>query len=258
MNDKNKLATGQVMIDHDAGMITFTDQRFYKTPDGGYVPSVTTILNAYPKDPQFYEWLKKNGENADDIRDEAAFNGSIIHQLCDRYNKGETVDLLDPDGSIRYSTKQWNYFEKYVEFVQRFKPEILMNEFNIINADLGFAGTIDILCNLEGKKMMIDIKTGTAVHKTHFLQLAAYSKLYEAAFGEKVDGYAVLWLNAKTRTEGKKGAIQGAGWQLVLPDNTDEHYWKLFQYTQALYLEENIDAKPKNLTYKLSHSVNKG
>jgi hypothetical protein len=56
-------------IDTNTKQITFTDNRFYSTDDGVNVPSVTTILNAYPKDAHFFQWLKQMGEEADTIRE---------------------------------------------------------------------------------------------------------------------------------------------------------------------------------------------
>jgi len=42
--------------------LTFLDSRFYSTEDGGFVPSVTTILEAYPKGAAYYNWLKEAGK----------------------------------------------------------------------------------------------------------------------------------------------------------------------------------------------------
>ncbi len=36
--------------------LTFLDSRFYQTKDGDYVPSVTTILECYPKGAAYYNW----------------------------------------------------------------------------------------------------------------------------------------------------------------------------------------------------------
>ena len=71
-----------------------------------------------------------------------------------------------------------------------------------------------------------------------------------------VDKVAILWLNAKTRTSGKGGAIQGIGWQLIIRDeNEEENDWELFQATQKLWLAQNKDIKPKNINYALSHKL---
>ena len=67
-----------------------------------------------------------------------------------------------------------------------------------------------------------------------------------------IDEVAILWLNAKTRTEGKKGQVQGIGWQLITKEDTDKD-WELFKATQQLWLAENETAKPKRTTYQLSY-----
>jgi hypothetical protein len=68
----------------------------------------------------------------------------------------------------------------------------------------------------------------------------------------KVDGVAILWLNAKTRTSGKKGDVQGKGWQMVTEMDTTKQ-WSLFQAVQQLWHAEHEGDKPKEFSYQLSH-----
>ena len=63
--------------------IEFLDNRFYKTSSGNFVPSVTTILEAYPKDASYFKWIKEVGSDADTIRDEAGKRGTIVHELTE-------------------------------------------------------------------------------------------------------------------------------------------------------------------------------
>jgi hypothetical protein len=116
------------------------DARFYYTEHGDFVPSVTTILEAYPKDAHFYKWLKEVGTDADAIRDEAGRRGSVVHQLTEMYDNGEDVSLLNVDGNLQYKMLEWSMFERYVEFCNKFKPKIIMSEQNIVSPFLGFAG----------------------------------------------------------------------------------------------------------------------
>lgn len=250
----DKLRTGQFIIENGSNQITFLDSRFYQVEEGIYLPSVSTILESYPKGAAFYDWLKKNGEDSDVIKNEAAERGSIVHKLTELYDAGEPVTLFDADGKIRYKLSEWNMFEKYVEFTNKFKPEVVHTELNLVSKELGFGGTLDRRVNLNGMRLILDIKTSNMIHNSYWLQLAAYAKAYEQFFPEDtVDNVAILWLNAKTRSDGRKGSIQGVGWQLVFPDKTLEEYWRLFQCTQALWLEENGGMKPRFLTYNLTH-----
>jgi hypothetical protein len=106
--------------------------------------------------------------------------------------------------------------------------------------------------------MLIDIKTSNSIYPSYWLQLAAYHQLlmpYDSNMG--IDAVGILWLNAKTRTMGKNGAIQGIGWQLVTKDMDElKNDWELFQSTHKLWLALNADIKPKQLSDQLTHKKN--
>jgi hypothetical protein len=241
------------VVDLHKGRIEFIDQRFYLSEKGNYIPSVTSILDAYPKDAGFYKWLKDVGNDADSIRDEAGRRGSVVHELTEKYDAGEEVTFLSNDGNPRFKMLEWSMFERYVEFSTTYTPTILTMEMHMISDNLGFAGTIDRTVNLNGLDMLIDIKTSNQIYPSYWLQLAAYNKLLEEN-NIKVDGVGILWLNAKTRTTGKGGAIQGPGWQLVTKTLDElEKDWRLFQSTYALWKSMNEDIKPKQISYQLKH-----
>lgn len=241
-------------IDSENNRIEFLDARFYQK-DGQYFPSVTTILEAYPKGPAFYEWLKMMGDKADEVRDSFGKRGSVVHNLTEQYDLGNEVSLFDDFGA-KYTSFEWAMFERYVEFSERFKPEVLLIEANYCNADLGFGGTLDRVVKMKDKTVLIDIKTSNYLHNHYWLQMAAYSKMYEAENEKPIDEIAILWLNAKTKTDGKKDAVQGNGWQLKFPDKPIKDYWDLFKATHALWKVEFGTMKPKNIFYNLTHKKN--
>jgi hypothetical protein len=234
--------------------LTFLDSRFYSTEGGGFVPSVTTILEAYPKGAAYFNWLKENGKDADEIRDEAGRRGSVVHKLTEDYDSGKEVQLVNASGGIDYKLNEWAMFERYVEFRKRFQFVTDCIELNIISKELGYAGTIDRVIKMEGETILLDIKTSNAIYPSYWLQLAAYRSLLMNAAGARVDKVAILWLNAKTRTEGKKNDIQGIGWQLITKDDTAKEL-ELFNATHQLWQAENGTSKPKSLTYQISHKL---
>lgn len=253
-----KLNNKNYRIDFNRNRIDFLDNRFYFHENGNYYPSATTILDAYPKGAAFYEWLKKNGEDSDNIRDEAGRQGSIVHDMTERYDNGEEVKLFNEEGNISVKMGEWNMFEKYVEFKTIHKPEIIFNELSLCSASLAYAGTLDRVVMLNGKKVLIDIKTSNYISPHFWLQLACYRELLKACVeGDEVEGIGILHLNAKTRTTGSKGAIQGQGWQLITCYNEKEisHYFKLFKATHQLWLAENSSMQPKQFSYSLSHKI---
>ena len=147
-------------------------------------------------------------------------------------------------------------FERYVDFTNNFRPKIDMMEVNIVSKKLGYAGTLDRVINLNGQVLLIDIKTSNNIYPSYWLQLAAYHELLKT-MKVQVDGVGILWLNAKTRTTGKGGAIQGIGWQLIQRSLTDlKKDLKLFKSTYVLWKFMNEDVKPRNLSYQIKHKRN--
>lgn len=250
-----KMGRSNYQIDLKNKRITFLDSRFYLTASGKFVPSVTTILDAYPKPAHFYSWLKEVGSNADDIRDEAGRRGSAVHKMTEDFDRGFEVSMLTDDGELACKLGDWAMFERYAEFTERFKPEVHNIELNMVSEKLGYAGTLDRIITLNGRRILLDIKTSNSIYAHFWLQLSAYEQL---ALEEKLpafDAVGILWLNAKTKTDGKKGDIQGKGWQLLLREDRKQDY-KLFQHTHQLWLAENEGMQPRQTSYQLSHKIN--
>jgi hypothetical protein len=245
-------------IDINKGRIEFVDNRFYATENGNYVPSVTTILEAYPKDAAFFKWLKDVGQDADTIRDEAGRRGSLVHELTEQYDQHQEVTFVNQYGKPKYKMLEWAMFERYVDFCNTQTPKMRMMEMHFSSDVLGFAGTVDRVLEINGKEYLVDIKTSNNMHESYWLQLAAYNELLKE-YDYHVEGVAILWLNAKTRTAGKGGAIQGIGWQLLtrtLEDSAKD--WETFQTTFSLWKSINEDIKPKRTSYQLTHQKNEG
>ena len=241
------------IIDQNKGRIEFIDSRFYLLADGGYVPSVTTILEAFPKDASYFKWLKDVGGDADMIRDEAGRRGSVVHELTEQYDAGEEVTFVNQYGSPQYKMLEWSMFERYVDFCKNHNPKNEMVEAHMISKKLGFAGTIDRVIEMNGKYILMDIKTSNSIYPSYWLQLAAYNELLKET-GVECDCVGILWLNAKTRTTGKNGAIQGVGWQLVSRDLKEvKKDYKLFKSTYELWKFMNEDIKPRELSYQITH-----
>lgn len=232
--------------------LTFTDARFYiDETTGEYYPSVTTILEAYPKPYALLQWMKEAGKNSDEIRDAAGRRGSAVHQLTENYDNGLECNLLGENGQPLYSLEEWGMFEKYVDYSQTLQPDNQLIEQQILSPQLGFAGTIDRVCVINGKKYLLDIKTSNGIYNSYWLQLAAYARglLVETKIG--IDGVAILWLNAKTRT---KKDNQGIGWQLVTKSYEESlKDYELFEAVKKLWIAEHEGDKPKQFSYTLSH-----
>jgi len=208
---------------------------------------------------QLLAWLQE-AEDDDTIVDEAGKRGSTVHNLTEALDKGDRVTMCAPDGSPLYKMSEWAMFERYVEFRNLIKPEIIAIERHMASKELGYAGTLDRVMRIGEDVWIIDLKTSNAVYEHHHLQTAAYLELYAEA--EKMDAFAytkvrrgILHLNAKTRSYGKGEAIQGPGWQLVEASNTHEEDLDLFEACRKLWHATNKNAKPKSISYQLTHKI---
>lgn len=255
-----------IFIDKKNNRITYKDMRFNEAEDklGEYCPGSTTILQCAPKDSSYYEWLKKYGNASDTISLEAMEKGSTVHKLTELYDKGNVISAQREDGSPIYSSNEWEMFIKYVEFSEKHKPEVIVNEASYCLSYLGYGGTLDRVVKLNGETWLLDIKTGN-MYEYYWMQLASYKRLFEEwqkfFWGEiktKIDRIGIIHLNAKTRGEDKKGkSIQGYGWSIETPESwteskdSYEYYLKLFDNVKEMWLFQNKNFKPKNKIFTL-------
>ena len=71
-------------ISDDHKQITLPDSRYYRR-NGEFYPSITYVLQAYPKGKYFEDWLKKVGYSAEWIVKKAAEEGTAVHEMIEEY-----------------------------------------------------------------------------------------------------------------------------------------------------------------------------
>lgn len=106
-------------------------------------------------------------------RARAATLGDAVHaQINARLTRATVLPSL-PEG-IR-ATHIRHYLNAFTAFDRDFQPRWLASEQTVFNLTHGYAGTLDVLCDLDGLTTLLDIKTGRNVHPEVALQLAAYA-----------------------------------------------------------------------------------
>jgi hypothetical protein len=222
--------------------INILDSRFYKRNDK-YYPSVTSILNYFPKNKFFHEWLKDVGHNADIIASKAASEGTQVHTAIDNFLQGNEINWLDEYGNAKYSLEVWKMILKFAEFWNTHKPELITSEYHLFSDKHEYAGTSDLVVKLKDQIWLLDIKTSNSLHTSYDLQIASYAKAWNETHDTLIERTGILWLKAATRGEGKKDTIQGKGWQLKTIDNIDNNF-EMFLKIYDIYKLENPEAKP--------------
>lgn len=203
----------------------FANGRWYMTGDGTWVPSVTTILNCYPKGRGFERWLgeAKSYDDAIAARDSAGERGSFVHEVIADLLKGNKVVI--PADADSKATKQ---IQGFCNWWEDNRPEAIAVEEFLVGED--YAGTVDFICRIKNSIWLIDFKTSTNVYVSHHLQTAAYSKaaVYQDIV-PYVDCRGILHLKSNTKK----------GYQLVEPDTTEKEDYEVFRACKTIYHREH-------------------
>jgi hypothetical protein len=170
----------------DNKQINVLDQRFYRRNDK-YYPSVSSILNYFPKNQFFHSWLKDVGHNSDIIAAKAAAEGTQVHNATDDFLNGKAINWLDEWGNAQYSLDVWKMILKFADFWNTHKPELVATEYHLFSDEHEYAGTTDIICRLNGQLWLLDNKTSNSLHTSHDLQLASYAKAWNETHDEKIE-----------------------------------------------------------------------
>ena len=158
-------------------MVHFDEATHTYTLDGEVLPSVTQILRS------------AGMVNTDWCTDFARDRGTAVHAAIhlDIANKLDE-DSVDPE--VRPYLEQWRQFKKDTGV------RVLASEKLVWSDAYGYAGTLDLYCQMHGRNFIIDFKSNT-MPKSVDAQLGGYSIAMRTA-GYAVHDLAALILKPKT------------------------------------------------------------
>jgi genome maintenance exonuclease 1 len=171
-------------------------KRHYDIGTNEKLPSVTTILSATQseeKKESLAKWKQKVGENkADQIRDQAAERGSIMHRIIEGYLLGQRhADFSDvgQDAGVMAQKIIDQGLEGHMD-------EIWGSEITIHYPGL-FAGATDLCGIYEGRESIIDFKQSNKMKRKewisdYFVQLAAYAMGHNYVYGTNIQSGTIL------------------------------------------------------------------
>ena len=175
--------------------VTLPSGRVYDINDEK-LPSVTTILSATKSEEskaKLAAWRQREGEKkADQIRDDAAARGTIMHRILEGYVKGEGhMDLTDLGVEAGVMTQ--NIIDK-----GHFSPltEVWGLEMPLWYPGL-YAGASDVAGIYEGRESIIDFKQSNKYKKRewiddYFIQCAAYAMAHNYVYGTEINSGVIL------------------------------------------------------------------
>ena len=146
------------------------------------IPSVTTIIK---RDTDVYSDYSHVPEH---ILKRAADIGTTVHEAVESWIKKDTL-LTTDDPSANM------YLDGFVRFLRENRFEPLYSEMKLYDPDLWYAGTVDLVCRVNGALCVCDIKTTNKLNEPAIeLQLAAYQNLIEISSSDRISDRAVIWL----------------------------------------------------------------
>ncbi len=244
-------------IDNKSKQINFLDTRFYLRNDK-YYPSITQVLQLFPKGKYYETWLKDVGHNSSHIAAKAALTGTRTHELIERYLKGEKLEWLKKDGTDNYELDVWRMTLRFVEFWETYKPTLIHSEIHLYSDIYEIAGTCDLVLEINNELWLLDIKTSNHLQNSYDLQTAAYTVCWNETFEEKITRNGVIWLKSNKHKPDSKGIkMQGKNWEIRESERTIEENWDLFKHVHCLYKIENPNAKPIFDSFPLTIQLNK-
>lgn len=144
------------------------------TIDGVAVPSVTEICSVLTAG-------KYSGGQG--VIDAARARGTAVHELCEAYDYGTLEEV---------PAELAGYVKAWADFCRDYRPEWLFVEHMMFSKELQMAGTCDRIGVIDGKRVVVDIKTTASMDRASKLALAcqlfAYEVLYYRQHLEKIDG----------------------------------------------------------------------
>ncbi len=187
--------------------LTFSPKqhRYRARVDGGAsqnVPGVTTIIGQMNK-PALMPWVAKmcsewladnwlsfTAEGADidglikdmkghyrDTTDKAADTGTIAHQWIERWIGGAKEDPPEnPESAAAVRA--------FFEWWHGHNINVIASERVLFSKANWYAGTVDLICEVDGDLTIVDFKTSKAIYDDMGLQLAAYQNAWTEMTGE--------------------------------------------------------------------------
>lgn len=240
-----KLANGSIRkVDDEFGHSYWHDEY-------GYSVGVTTILSeTLPTPIGLKEWYKLQDKyTIEKVFKEAQEQGTTTHNFIEQLNLAQEVDLSQE------SLETKKQVSSYIDWVRNWNPEKMQTEQVIFYLDknMQFAGTVDIICMIDGKRVLVDIKTSNQVGLSAFLQVEAYAKAYEASYGEKIDQTLILQLGTSHKTLNTRKPIMGkpsngVGWKIHDHNKTWNDFTLTYQMWQMLH-DGEYPEPPKVVEY---------
>lgn len=216
----------------------------YWSDDYGWLVGVTTLLDrAIPKDKGLIEYFKRGDVYEMEERlQETSAQGTRVHKALEQLLEGEKVPL-----DFLKTEKEKKCVASFIEWFRIWQPQNSKSEQVVAyilkrpdkEIDIKYAGTLDLLCQLDGKWTVIDFKTGRQNDLNHGIQIRSYGEAVKQSYGIEVEKYFTLYLGTQHTTNAKTTnsvglPTNGIGWRAVESDFSFDDVVRIYDYAMFL------------------------
>lgn len=140
-----------------------------------------------------FENAIKTAKNAwREKRDKSADTGTLGHLIIEKIIKSDMSNYKDTI-MVPNDAEILNIVNNFRDWVDFAKPQYIASELQVASETHKFAGILDALAVIDGKLILVDFKTSSAIKDDYNIQLAGLMICLEE-MGCKPDGRAILHL----------------------------------------------------------------
>jgi hypothetical protein len=161
--------------------------------DGVQAPSVTEVLGIVRK-PFLEFWRGKLGNaKCETILRESQDIGHEIHEAIECYFQGQPLPEMG-----QQSLRMFAHFREWALMTGASPIDL---ELQMQSNEFKFHGTCDAVLEIDGKLLMADWKTSSAIDKLYGAQLAAYSQMYKEISGKEITEGLIVRMDKKEKSK---------------------------------------------------------
>ena len=166
-------------------------------------------------DTEYGKHLRKMGMQQ---RDSAAKLGTSVHEAAEAGIKPVNLAKDDP---------RLPFLVQYEKWAATMKPIVHVQEAQVFNLTLKYAGSLDMIVEIDGHYYLVDLKTGKGTYVDHAVQLALY-------MGAEFCGGFDVQTNKDVAYKAQTEALQNVEGMAVLHLRPDSWEWIEIPFSDEL------------------------
>jgi hypothetical protein len=161
-----------------------------------------------------------------DVLANACIRGQTVHRYCSAWAKKLWIPDVEPEYAL--------YFAAFNDWAEKNIEVVLHADERLYDDSRRFSGEFDMIIQVAGRKILLDIKTSHAPSKTWPMQLSAYAHLCE------LNGYAydecwILHLKKMPKKKGEEPDAPPSVKAFVISYEDTKPYWDIFSSALNCY-----------------------